>query len=52
MSDNNQNNQQKHECKCEGGKELKALKKQVADLGKKVETLEKQLNILRKVLTK
>lgn len=51
MSDNNQNNP-KHECKCEGGKELKALKKQVAELGKKVETLEKQLITLRKVLTK
>ena len=51
MSDN-QNNQPKHECKCEGGKEIKALKKQVAELGKKVDTLEKQLTILRKVLTK
>lgn len=51
MSDNNQNNP-KHECKCEGGKELKALKKQIADLGKKVETLEKQLITFRKVLTK
>jgi hypothetical protein len=51
MSDN-QNNQQKHECKCEGGKEIKALKKQIAELGKKVETLEKQLITLRKVLTK
>jgi hypothetical protein len=50
MSDN-QNNP-KQECKCEGGKEIKALKKQVADLGKKVETLEKQLVIIRKVLTK
>jgi hypothetical protein len=51
MSDN-QNNQQKHECKCLGAKELKALKKQIADLGKKVETLEKQLITFRKVLTK
>jgi hypothetical protein len=42
----------KHECKCEGGKELKALKKQVVDLNKKVEELEKQLTIFRKVLTK
>ena len=50
MSDN-QNNP-KQECKCNSAKELKALKKQVADLGKKVETLEKQLTILRKVLTK
>jgi archaellum component FlaC len=45
-------NKQTNECKCEGGKEIKALKKQIADLGKKVETLEKQLAILRKVLTK
>ena len=51
MSDNNQSNP-KQECKCEGGKEIKALKKQIADLGKKVETLEKQLITLRKVLTK
>ena len=51
MSDN-QSNQPKHECKCEGGKEIKALKKQVSELGKKVETLEKQLITLRKVLTK
>jgi hypothetical protein len=50
MSDS-QNNP-KQECKCDGGKEIKALKKQVADIGKKVETLEKQLTILRKVLTK
>ena len=51
MSDNNQNNP-KQECKCLGAKELKALKKQIADLDKKVETIEKQLAILRKVLTK
>ena len=51
MSDNNQNNS-KQECKCLGAKELKALKKQVADLGKKVDTLEKQLVTLRKVLTR
>jgi hypothetical protein len=50
MADN-QNNP-KHECKCEGGKEIKALKKQVAELGKRVETLEKQLITFRKVLTK
>lgn len=50
MSDN-QNNQP-NQCKCEGGKEIKALKKQVIELGKKVETLEKQLITLRKVLTK
>lgn len=50
MSDN-QNNP-KQECKCQGSKEVKALKKQVAELGKKVETLEKQLITFRKVLTK
>lgn len=41
-----------NECKCIGSKELKALKKQLADLGKKVETIEKQLITLRKALTK
>lgn len=51
MSDNNQSNP-KQECKCLGAKDLKAVKKQIADLGKKVETLEKQLITLRKVLTK
>ena len=50
MADN-QNNP-KHECKCEGGKEIKALKKQVAELTQKVEILEKQLITFRKVLTK
>lgn len=50
MSDNQSN--PKHECKCDGGKEVKALKKQISDLGKKVENLEKQLITLRKVLTK
>lgn len=45
-------NPQKHECKCEGGKEIKALKKQIAELRKRVETLEKQLITFRKVLTK
>lgn len=50
MSDNQ--NKQPNECKCEGSKEIKALKKQVADLSKKVETLEKQLITFRKVLTK
>ena len=51
MSDSNQNSP-KQECKCLGAKELKALKNQIADLGKKVETLEKQLITFRKVLTK
>ena len=50
MSDNQ--NKQPNECKCEGGKEIKALKKQFADLGKKVDTLEKQLVTLRKALTR
>ena len=50
MSDNQ--NKQPNECKCEGGKEIKALKKQVTELGKKVEILEKQLITFRKVLTK
>jgi hypothetical protein len=40
----------KQECNCD--KEVKALKKQIAELGKKVETLEKQLITFRKVLTK
>ena len=50
MSDNQ--NKQPNECKCIGDKKAKALEKQIAELGKKVETLEKQLNIFRKVLTK
>lgn len=50
MSDNQ--NKQPNECKCIGAKELKALKKQISELGKKVETLEKQLITIRKVLTK
>lgn len=45
-------NPPKHECKCEGAKEVKALKKQIVELNKKVEELEKQLTIFRKVLTK
>lgn len=44
--------QQKQECKCLGDKELKALKKQIADLNKKVLALEKELLTFRKVLTK
>jgi polyhydroxyalkanoate synthesis regulator phasin len=51
MSDN-QNNQQKHECKCEGGKELKALKKQVSELTQKIENLERQVATLRKAVRK
>lgn len=45
----NQNNP-KHECKCEGGKEIKALKKQVADLKSELAELRKELTIIRKVL--
>jgi hypothetical protein len=51
MSDN-QNNQQKHECKCEGGKEIKALKKQVAELKSEIAQLRNELHIIRKVLTR
>ena len=51
MSDN-QNNQQKHECKCEGGKQLNALKKQVAELFEKIEQLERQVTTLRKAVRK
>ena len=50
MSDN-QNNP-KHECKCEGGKELKALKKQVAELLEKIEQLQRQVATLRKAVRK
>ena len=48
MADN-QNNP-KHECKCEGSKDLKALKKQVADLKSELAELRKELTIIRKVL--
>lgn len=50
MSDN-QNNP-KHECKCEGGKELKALKKQVAELKSEIAELHKQIATLRKAVKK
>lgn len=50
MADN-QNNP-KHECKCEGSKELKALKKQVAELLEKIENLERQVTTLRKAVRK
>lgn len=50
MSDNQ--NKQPNECKCMGDKRAKALEKQIAELGKKVDTLEKQLVTLRKVLTR
>ena len=51
MSDN-QNNQQKHECKCEGGKEVKALKKQVSELKFEIAQLHKDIAILRKAVRK
>jgi hypothetical protein len=51
MSDN-QNNQQKHECKCDGGKEVKALKKQVAYLQEMLLTLAKEVATLRKAVGK
>lgn len=51
MSDS-QNNQQKHECKCEGGKEIKALKKQVSELKSEIAQLRNELHIIRKVLTR
>lgn len=50
MADN-QNNP-KHECKCEGGKELKALKKQVADLKTEIAELRKEIATLRKAVRK
>jgi cell division protein FtsB len=48
MSDNNQNNP-KHECKCNSAKELKALKKQYDELLEKIAQLERQIQTLRKV---
>lgn len=51
MSDN-QNNQQKHECKCNSAKELKALKKQYDELFGKFEQLERQVATLRKAVRK
>lgn len=50
MSDNQ--NKQPNECKCEGGKEIKALKKQVDELVKKVDSLETKIITFRKVLTR
>jgi prefoldin subunit 5 len=50
MSDN-QNNP-KHECKCDGGKEIKAIKKKVAELLGKIENLENEIATLRKAITK
>lgn len=45
-------NPQKHECKCEGGKEVKALKKQVAELRSEIADLHKEIAILRKAVRK
>ena len=50
MSDN-QNNP-KHECKCDGGKEVKALKKQVSDLKTEIAELRKEVATLRKAVRK
>ena len=50
MSDN-QNNP-KQECKCQGSKEVKALKKQYDELFEKIEQLERQVATLRKAVTK
>jgi hypothetical protein len=50
MSDNKNN--PKQECKCDGGKEIKALKKQVAELLGKIEQLERQVDTLRKAVRK
>ena len=50
MSDNQSN--PKHECKCDGGKEIKAIKKQVAELLGKIENLESKVATLRKAITK
>lgn len=50
MSDNQ--NKQTNECKCLGSKELKALKKQLADLNLEVEQLHKEIATLRKAVRK
>ena len=42
----------KHECKCEGAKEVKAIKKQVADLALEVSKLHKEIEILRRAVRK
>lgn len=40
----------KHECKCDGGKEIKALKKQIADLTAKYQQICKEIITLRKAV--
>lgn len=47
----NQNNP-KHECKCEGSKEVKALKKQLGELKTEIAKLRNEIYIIRKVLTR
>jgi hypothetical protein len=58
MSDS-PNKQPKHECACESGKDLKALKKEVAELKSAIPylsemllTLEKEVATLRKAVRK
>ena len=50
MADNQ--NKQSNECKCLGSKELKALKKEIAELKSKMEQLHKEIAILRKAVRK
>ena len=45
-------NNPKQECKCEGGKEIKALKKQLSDLSLEIAELHKQIATLRKAVRK
>lgn len=58
MSDS-QNKQPKHECACESGKDLKALKKEVSEikgvlsyLSEMLLTIEKEVATLRKAVRK
>lgn len=50
MSDNQSN--PKQECKCVGAKEVKALKKQIADITLEIAELHKQIATLRKAVRK
>ena len=45
-------NNPKHECKCEGGKKVKALETQLADLTAKYDNFCKQIQTLRKAVRK
>jgi ubiquinone biosynthesis protein UbiJ len=47
-----QSNNPKHECKCDSAKDVKALKKQVADLALEIERLHKDIEILRRAVRK